>query len=73
MDTVAALVDAKFSYARLLIQYDYAGVVLHHPQATSVMAPPVTVPDSSDEEWGDESPTDNADYDDADYDASDVS
>ena len=73
VDTVAALVDAKFSYARLLIQYDYAGVVLHHPQATSVMAPPVTVPDSSDEEWGDESPTDNADYDDADYDASDVS
>ena len=73
VDTVAALVDAKFSYARLLIQYDYAGVVLHHPQATSVMAPPVTVPASSDEEWGDESPTDNADYDDADYDASDVS
>ena len=65
VDTVAALVDAKFSYARLLIQYDYAGVVLHHPQATSVMAPPVTVPDSSDEEWGDESPADNADYDDA--------
>ena len=73
VDTVAALVDAKFSYARLLIQYDYAGVVLHHPQATSVVAPPVTVPDSSDEDWGDESPTDNADYDDADYDASDVS
>ena len=73
VDTVAALVDAKFSYARLLIQYDYAGVVLHHPQATSVMAPPVTVPDSSDEEWGNESPADNADYDDADYDASDVS
>ncbi len=74
VDTVAALVDAKFSYARLLIQYDYAGVVLHHPQATSVMAPPVTVPDSSDEDWGDESPADNADYDDADYnDASDVS
>ena len=74
VDTVAALVDAKFSYARLLIQYDYAGVVLHHPQATSVVAPPVTVPDSSDEEWGDESPADNADYDDADYDdASDVS
>ena len=74
VDTVAALVDAKFSYARLLIQYDYAGVVLHHPQATSVMAPPVTVPDSSDEEWGDESPADNADFDDADYDdASDVS
>ena len=65
VDTVAALVDAKFSYARLLIQYDYAGVVLHHPQATSVMAPPVTVPDSSDEDWGDESPADNADYDDA--------
>lgn len=65
VDTVAALVDAKFSYARLLIQYDYAGVVLHHPQATSVMAPPVTVPDSSDEEGGDESPADNADYDDA--------
>ena len=74
VDTVAALVDAKFSYARLLIQYDYAGVVLHHPQATSVMAPPVTVPDSSDEEWGNESPADNADFDDADYnDASDVS
>ena len=67
VDTVAALVDAKFSYARLLIQYDYAGVVLHHPQATSVMAPPVTVPDSSDEDWGDEPPADNADYDDADY------
>lgn len=65
VDTVAALVDAKFSYARLLIQYDYAGVVLHHPQATSVVAPPVTVPDSSDEEWGDESPADNADYNDA--------
>ena len=65
VDTVAALVDAKFSYARLLIQYDYAGVVLHHPQATSVIAPPVTVPDSSDEEWSDESPADNADYDDA--------
>ena len=65
VDTVAALVDAKFSYARLLIQYDYAAVVLHHPQATSVVAPPVTVPDSSDEEWGDESPADNADYDDA--------
>lgn len=67
VDTVAALADAKFSYARLLIQYDYAGVVLHHPQATSVMAPPVTVPDSSDEDWGDEPPADNADYDDADY------
>ena len=66
VDTVAALVDAKFSYARLLIQYDYAGVVLHHPQATSVMAPPVTVPDSSDEDWDDEPPADNADYDDAD-------
>ena len=65
VDTVAALVDAKFSYARLLIQYDYAGVVLHHPQATSVVAPPVTVPDSSDEEGDDESPADNADYDDA--------
>ena len=65
VDTVAALVDAKFSYARLLIQYDYAGVVLHHPQATSVVAPPVTVPDSNDEDWGDESPADNADYDDA--------
>ena len=65
VDTVAALADAKFSYARLLIQYDYAGVVLHHPQATSVIAPPVTVPDSSDEDWGDESPADNADYDDA--------
>ena len=67
VDTVAALVDAKFSYARLLIQYDYSGVVLHHPQATSVMAPPATVPDSSDEDWGDEPPADNADYDDADY------
>ena len=66
VDTVAALADAKFSYARLLIQYDYAGVVLHHPQATSVMAPPVTVPDSSDEDWDDEPPADNADYDDAD-------
>lgn len=29
--TVSSLIDAKYSYARQLIQYDYAGVVLHHP------------------------------------------
>ena len=46
--TVASLVDAKYSYARLLIQYDYAGVVLHHPQATSVIAAPPSPPASSD-------------------------
>ena len=40
--TVSSLIDAKYSYARQLIQYDYAGVVLHHPQATHVMAAPPT-------------------------------
>ena len=47
VDTVTALVDAKYSYARQLIQYDYAGVVLHHPQATYVMQTPVVTPDSN--------------------------
>ena len=47
VDTVTALVDAKYSYARQLIQYDYAGVVLHHPQATYVMQAPVVTPDSN--------------------------
>lgn len=51
VDTVTALVDAKYSYARQLIQYDYAGVVLHHPQATYVMQAPVVIPDSADEDW----------------------
>ena len=45
--TVSALVDAKYSYARQLIQYDYAGVVLHHPQATHVMAAPPKPPAAS--------------------------
>ena len=45
--TVSALVDAKYSYARQLIQYDYAGVVLHHPQATQVMPAPPKPPASS--------------------------
>ena len=47
VDTVTSLVDAKYSYARQLIQYDYAGVVLHHPQATYVMQAPVVIPDSN--------------------------
>ena len=50
VDTVSALVDAKYSYARQLIQYDYAGVVLHHPQATHVMAAPPKPPAASTEE-----------------------
>ena len=50
VDTVTSLVDAKFSYARQLIQYDYAGVVLHHPQATHVMAAPPKPPAASTEE-----------------------
>ena len=45
--TVSALIDAKYSYARLMIQYDYAGVVLHHPQATHVMAAPPKPPAAS--------------------------
>lgn len=45
--TVSSLVDAKYSYARQLIQYDYAGVVLHHPQATHVMAAPPKPPAAS--------------------------
>ncbi len=45
--TVSALIDAKYSYARQLIQYDYAGVVLHHPQATHVMAAPPKPPAAS--------------------------
>jgi len=62
--TVTSLIDAKFSYARLLIQYDYAGVVLHHPQATSVMAAPVrppaveSEPEDTDETYTDETYTD---------------
>ena len=48
--TVSSLIDAKYSYARQLIQYDYAGVVLHHPQATHVMAAPPKPPESSTDE-----------------------
>ena len=52
--TVSSLIDAKYSYARQLIQYDYAGVVLHHPQATHVMAAPPKPPEpSTDEAAGD--------------------
>ena len=52
--TVSSLIDAKYSYARQLIQYDYAGVVLHHPQATHVMAAPPKPPEpSTDETAGD--------------------
>ena len=52
--TVTSLVDAKYSYARLLIQYDYAGVVLHHPQATSVIAAPVQPPAAESEPISDD-------------------
>ena len=55
VDTVTALVDAKYSYARQLIQYDYAGVVLHHPQATYVMQTPVVTPDSNVDDTVDDS------------------
>lgn len=62
VDTVTSLVDAKYSYARQLIQYDYAGVVLHHPQATYVMQAPVVIPDSNADDTVDdpvnEEPTD---------------
>ncbi len=52
--TVSSLIDAKYSYARQLIQYDYAGVVLHHPQASHVMAAPPKPPEpSTDETAGD--------------------
>lgn len=54
VDTVTSLVDAKFSYARQLIQYDYAGVVLHHPQATYVMQAPVIPPSSNSDDAVDE-------------------
>lgn len=54
VDTVTSLVDAKFSYARQLIQYDYAGVVLHHPQATYVMQAPVIPPSSNSDDTADE-------------------
>ena len=54
VDTVTSLVDAKFSYARQLIQYDYAGVVLHHPQATYVMQAPVIPPSSNSDDTVDE-------------------
>lgn len=47
VDTVASLIDAKYSYARLMIQYDYAGVVLHNTQATYVMAAPPRAPETS--------------------------
>ena len=58
--TVSSLVDAKYSYARQLIQYDYAGIVLHHPQATHVMAAPPKAPEPSVDETVDE--TENAGY-----------
>ena len=51
--TVSSLIDAKYSYARQLIQYDYAGVVLHHPQATHVMAAPPKPPEPSTDETAD--------------------
>lgn len=54
VDTVTSLVDAKFYYARQLIQYDYAGVVLHHPQATYVMQAPVIPPSSNSDDAVDE-------------------
>ena len=54
VDTVTSLVDAKYSYARQLIQYDYAGVVLHHPQATYVMQAPVIPPSSNSDDAVDE-------------------
>ncbi len=34
VETVNALIDAKEQYARLMIQYDYAGTVLHKQKAT---------------------------------------
>ena len=52
--TVSSLIDAKYSYARQLIQYDYAGVVLHHPQATHVMAAPPKPPEPSTDEPADD-------------------
>jgi len=52
--TVSSLIDAKYSYARQLIQYDYAGVVLHHPQATHVMAAPPKPPEPSTDETTDD-------------------
>ena len=52
--TVSSLIDAKYSYARQLIQYDYAGVVLHHPQATHVMAAPPKPPEPSTDETADD-------------------
>ena len=52
--TVSSLIDAKYSYARQLIQYDYAGVVLHHPQATHVMAAPPKPPEPSADETADD-------------------
>ena len=58
--TVSSLIDAKYSYARQLIQYDYAGVVLHHPQATHVMAAPPKPPEPSTDETADD--TENAGY-----------
>ena len=58
--TVSSLIDAKYSYARQLIQYDYAGVVLHHPQATHVMAAPPKPPEPSTDETADD--TVNAGY-----------
>ena len=51
---VSSLIDAKYSYARQLIQYDYAGVVLHHPQATHVMAAPPKPPEPSTDETADD-------------------
>ena len=58
--TVSSLVDAKYSYARQLIQYDYAGIVLHHPQATHVMTAPPKAPEPSVEDTVDD--TENAGY-----------
>ena len=52
--TVSSLIYAKYSYARQLIQYDYAGVVLHHPQATHVMAAPPKPPEPSTDETADD-------------------
>ena len=52
--TVSSLIDAKYSYARQLIQYDYAGVVLHHPQATHVMAAPPKPPEPSTDKTADD-------------------
>ena len=33
MDTVAAIIDAKFAYARAIIQYDYYRLALNGPEA----------------------------------------